>query len=190
MVSQRRPNMEYYAVVSGRIDEPTIFSSWGDAHPRVTGCSSVHKAFVALEDAREYTKSKGVKEPKEVIKDGAGETTPPRGSQAFYAVAHGRKPGIYPYWHKSTEPEVKEISGACHKRFRTRSQAEAFIEDWKESFADVWRRRIREGLDQRLQPYDMKLGVEGILHGPDEQTQDEVALDEVKLDKLSLKQEE
>jgi viroplasmin and RNaseH domain-containing protein len=36
-----------------------------------------------------------------------------------------------------TEPEVKEITGACYKRFRTRSQAEAFIEDWEESFADV-----------------------------------------------------
>ena len=28
MVSQRRQNKEYYAVVSGRIDTPTIFSSW------------------------------------------------------------------------------------------------------------------------------------------------------------------
>jgi hypothetical protein len=36
-----------------------------------------------------------------------------------------------------TEPEVKDISGACHKRFRTRAQAEAFVEDWKESYADV-----------------------------------------------------
>lgn len=70
----------------------------GDAHPRVTGCSSGLKAFVTLEDAREYMKRKGVTEPKEVIKDGAGETTPLRDDQAFYAVAHGRKPGIYPYW--------------------------------------------------------------------------------------------
>lgn len=85
---------------------------------------------------------------------------------------------------------MKEISGACHKRFRTHSQAEAFIEDWKDSFADVWRRKIREELDQGLKPYDMKLSVEGILHGPDEQTEDADALDEVKLDKLSLREEE
>jgi hypothetical protein len=85
---------------------------------------------------------------------------------------------------------VKEISGACHKRFRTRSQAEAFIEDWKDSFADVWRRKIREALDQGLKPYDMKLSVEGILYGPDKQTEDADALDNVKLDNLSLKEEE
>lgn len=85
---------------------------------------------------------------------------------------------------------MKEISGACHKRFRTRSQAEAFIEDWKDSFADVWRRKIREELDQGLKPYDMKLSVEGILYGPDKQTEDADALDNVKLDNLSLKEEE
>jgi hypothetical protein len=39
-----------------------------------------------------------VTEPEEVIKDGAGETTPLRDSQAFYAVAHGKRLGIYPYW--------------------------------------------------------------------------------------------
>jgi hypothetical protein len=85
---------------------------------------------------------------------------------------------------------VKEVSGACHKRFRTRSQAEAFIEDWKDSFADVWRRKIREALDQGLKPCDMKLSVEGILYGPDKQTEDADALDKVKLDNLSLKEEE
>lgn len=85
---------------------------------------------------------------------------------------------------------MKEISGACHKRFRTRSQAEAFIEDWKDSFADVWQRKIREELDQGLKPYDMKLSVEDILYGPDKQTEDADALDNVKLDNLSLKEEE
>ncbi len=85
---------------------------------------------------------------------------------------------------------MKEVSGACHKRFRTRSQAEAFIEDWKDSFADVWRRKIREALDQGLKPCDMKLSVEGILYGPDKQTEDADALDKVKLDNLSLKEEE
>lgn len=85
---------------------------------------------------------------------------------------------------------MKEISGACYKRFRTRSQAEAFIEDWKDSFADVWRRKIREELDQGLKPYDMKLSIEGILYGPNKQTEDADALDNVKLDNLSLKEEE
>ncbi len=54
----------------------------------------------------------------------------------------------------------------------------------------MWRRVIREGLDQGLRPCDIKLSVEGILHGPDKQTEDADALDKVKLDKLSLKEEE
>lgn len=88
-----------------------------------------------------------------------------------------------------SEQEVKEISGACHKRFRTHAQAEAFIEDWNESFANVWRRAIREGLDQGLRPRDMEIRVEGILHGTDGRTEGADVLDEVKLDKLSLKEE-
>ncbi len=86
-----------------------------------------------------------------------------------------------------TEPRVRAVSGACYKRFKTRFQAEAFIEDWKDSFADVCRRAIRDGLDIGLRPLDMKLSVKGILHEHDEQAKYTDALDEVKLDKLSLK---
>ena len=51
-----------------------------------------------IEDARAYMNEKGVTEYEEVIKDGAGETTPLQGGQVFYAVAHGEHPGIYRYW--------------------------------------------------------------------------------------------
>jgi hypothetical protein len=60
--------------------------------------------------------------------------------------------------------EIHEIPGACFKRFKTMAQAEAFIEDWKESFADVWRREVKMALDRGLRPRNMKLSVEGILH--------------------------
>jgi viroplasmin and RNaseH domain-containing protein len=58
----------------------------------------VYKSFVTIEEAREYMKKNGVMNPKEIIKDGVGSTTPLWGSDAFYAVANGRKPGIYPYF--------------------------------------------------------------------------------------------
>ena len=64
----------------------------------MTGCPSVHKGFSTIEDARAYMKRNGVTKPKEVIKDGAGDTTPLRDREAFYAVAHGKQPGIYSYW--------------------------------------------------------------------------------------------
>ena len=86
-----------------------------------------------------------------------------------------------------SKPEVEKISGACYKRFRTFAQAEAFIEDWKESFADVWRSAIRKGLDQGLRPCDMKLGVEG-LFGTERKIEGADMLDKMKLDKLSLEE--
>jgi hypothetical protein len=63
---------------------------------------------------------------------------------------------------KGAMEEVHEITGACHKRFKTKAQAEAFIEDWKEAFADVVRRAVKEGLDRGLRPQDMRLGIGGL----------------------------
>ena len=63
-----------------------------------------------------------------------------------------------------TEPTITKVSGACHKRFKTRDQAEAFIEDWKRSFAEVYLREIKKALDDGLRPRNMKLSVGDILH--------------------------
>jgi hypothetical protein len=70
----------------------------GDAHPRVTGCPATHAAFTTLVEARAYMSENGVVEPKEVIKDGAGDTTPILNGRVFYAVAYGNRPGIYEDW--------------------------------------------------------------------------------------------
>ena len=59
--------------------------------------------------------------------------------------------------------EIHEVSGACHKRFRTREQAEAFMEDWIKTYAEVWRREMKKKLNQGFRPYDMKLDTEGVL---------------------------
>lgn len=48
----------------------------GDAHPRVNRCYADHGAFPTLEEARVFMERRGVKEPKEVFKEGAGETAP------------------------------------------------------------------------------------------------------------------
>ncbi|KAJ9607040.1 hypothetical protein H2200_008112 [Cladophialophora chaetospira] len=165
----RRKNKEYYAVIKGRVEGPTIFSSWGDAHPRVTGCYADHKAFLTIEEAREWVRRKGFCEPKEVLKDTAIDTTPERNSVAFYAIAYGRNPGIRRVCGKTGSlEEIEEFQGACHKRFKTEAQAQAFIEDWKESYAEVWRSEVKKALDRGLQPKDMKFGMENILKEPNE----------------------
>ena len=146
--------------------------------------------------------------PKEVIKKGAGSTSPLRNSQAFYAVANGMTPGIHQYWQYEkppggrpvyiyltscsgkAEPEVKYVSGECHKRFRTLDQAEAFIEDWKETFADVYRGAIKDALDRGFRPNNMKLSTEGILHKSGEKTENTDIVDELNFGKLTIKQAE
>jgi hypothetical protein len=59
--------------------------------------------------------------------------------------------------------DIREISGACHKHFRTKEQAEAFIEDWKEAYAEVWRRAVKGALDEGLRPQNMNLDTKEIL---------------------------
>ncbi|KAK2035881.1 hypothetical protein LZ31DRAFT_300355 [Colletotrichum somersetense] len=164
MAPRKTEVKEFYAVFKGRVDEPTIFSSWGDAHPRVTGCKAEFKGFSTLQKALDYMKHRGVLSPRRVIKEGAGESTPDRGSDGYYAVANGRNPGIYQYWSGQTQAlsQLHETPGACCKRFKTEKQAETFIEDWIQAMADVLLRSIREALDQGMRPKDMSLDVSGL----------------------------
>ncbi|KAK6065238.1 hypothetical protein SCUP234_12653 [Seiridium cupressi] len=170
MGTRKAKNKEYYAVLKGRVDGPTIFSSWGDTHPRVTGCVSIFKGFRTLGEARTYLEDRRASEPQEILKNEAGETTPIWNSMGFYAVANGERPGIYNYWYgdEGSEPQVKEVSSACHQWFRTLAQAEAFIEDWKESFSD--------------------LELEPILSKTLPQVQDKEGLDDLKFEELNLKE--
>jgi hypothetical protein len=61
-----------------------------------------------------------------------------------------------------------EISNACHKCFKTEAQAEAFIKDWKESYAELVRQAVWKGLNGGLRPRDISLNVEGLLREGDQ----------------------
>jgi len=165
MTPRPRKNKAYYAVIEGRLDCPTIFSSWGDVHPRVTGCLSRFRGFLTLEDARKWMAKSKVEKYEEVIKDGAEDTTPDRKDNAFYAVAYGLKVGIHKGWYGQigAEQEVKDVPGACHMHFKEIAQAETFIQDWNESFSVVCAWEVRKALKRGIQPRDMSLSAEGIL---------------------------
>lgn len=77
------------------MDSQLIASARGDTHPHVTGCHSITGHFSELKEALEFMKKNGVKNPKLVIKEDEGETTPITGNKGFYAVANGENPGIY-----------------------------------------------------------------------------------------------
>jgi hypothetical protein len=50
----------------------------------------------------------------------------PDPSRRYYAVARGRHPGVYTDWGNA-ERQVNGFSGALHKKFKTRKEAQAFI---------------------------------------------------------------
>ena len=50
------------------------------------------------------------------------------GSRHYYAVARGRRPGVYPHW-EDAERQVNGFSGALHKKFKTSKEAQRFV-DW------------------------------------------------------------
>ncbi len=54
----------------------------------------------------------------------------------FYAVRHGRKPGIYPTW-PACEAQVKGFPLASYKSFSTREDAEAFLTGARPTAAPV-----------------------------------------------------
>lgn len=49
----------------------------------------------------------------------------------FYAVAKGRKPGVYDSWYglNGAKKQIDGFSGAHHRRFRSREDAESWIDE-------------------------------------------------------------
>ncbi|KAG7001287.1 hypothetical protein FocnCong_v013161 [Fusarium oxysporum f. sp. conglutinans] len=133
-----KKSKKYYAVIEGHIDKPTIFSSWADAHPRVTGCPSKYRGFYTIHEARIYMELMGVDYIEQLIDDGTDETAPLPDPRNYYAVANGPKPGIYAFWDGpgGAKEAVELVSFACHKSFRTYKEAQEFIDHWNNTYMD------------------------------------------------------
>ncbi|WP_295815580.1 ribonuclease H family protein [uncultured Veillonella sp.] len=56
-------------------------------------------------------------------------------AKKFYAVRHGRVPGVYTIW-SDCEKQVKGYGGAIYKSFSTEAEAHAFVEDSGLSLSD------------------------------------------------------
>ncbi|KAK1688953.1 hypothetical protein BDP55DRAFT_655668 [Colletotrichum godetiae] len=120
---------EFYAVYKGRVDEPTI--------------------------TRLGINSGGAAHPRVT-----GCSAVFKGFR-YAGPQMAKTPGIYQYWRGQTQAlsQLHEAPGACCKKFKTKEQAEEFIEEWKQAVADVLLRSIREALDQGMRPKDMSLDV-------------------------------
>jgi len=64
---------------------------------------------------------------------------------------------------KGVLEETDKAPNACHKRFRTEAQAEAFIEDWKEAYAEVVYRAVKKELSRGMKPRNLELNLEELL---------------------------
>ena len=63
-------------------------------------------------------------------KDPATKSSPTKKDRRYYAVARGRKPGVYTDWGQA-ERQVNGFSGALHKKFKTRMEAQRFVDKYK-----------------------------------------------------------
>ncbi|KAJ5335710.1 uncharacterized protein N7506_005646 [Penicillium brevicompactum] len=157
---------KFYAVYKGRVDKPTIYSSWSQVHPRVIECEGAdHQKFDTIEDARRAMKERGFEENDidvDIFDKGSAEikvTSLRKGKH--YAVAGGKSTGVFIAW-KDAEKAINGTT-ACQECFSTKQEAEEFIESWKDAYADVWRRAIRQGLNEGWKARDMNLNIGSFL---------------------------
>lgn len=84
--------------------------------------------------------------------------------------------------YRDAEEEIKGTT-ASYERFSTEREAEEFIEEWKNAYADSWRWEIRQGLNNGWIPKDMKLDVGSFLVKMDSESLD------AKFEQIDIKEE-
>ncbi|KAJ5111699.1 hypothetical protein NUU61_001329 [Penicillium alfredii] len=188
---------KFYAIYKGRVDKPTIYSSWSQAHPRVIGCEGAdHQKFDTLKDARKEMEERGFEDIDIFVKKSAEIKVTPMRKGKHYAVAGGKNTRVFTAW-KDAEKAINGTT-ACQECFGTKQEAEEFIESWKDAYADVWRRAIRQGLDEGWKVRDMSLNIESfllrendseILREDDHETAKTAQVELPKIEQLSVKEE-
>lgn len=110
--------MSFYAVKVGR--NPGIYATWEACKEQINGFSGpVFKKFSTRAEAEGF------------IAGNVSITTKPSNKTNktfFYAVKEGREPGIYLSWSEC-EKQITGFFGARYKKFPTKEQAQAFIDD-------------------------------------------------------------
>lgn len=155
-----------------------FYLSRSQVHPRVTGCEGAdHEKLKTLEAACNGMFQRGIKDFDMPIKNSAKRDTMPVNMGKHWAVAGGRATGIFTDWkevsflsyaksisnqNRSAEKAIKGTK-ACHEAFSSQEEAEDFIASWKDAFADVSRLAIRQALENRWKPRNMKFNVESFL---------------------------
>ncbi|KAL4983811.1 hypothetical protein BDW68DRAFT_181258 [Aspergillus falconensis] len=165
----------YYAIHKGRVDQPTIFSSWVQVHPRVVGYNGAkHQCFDTLEDARNWVQGEGRNEFSEIVKSKLASKTSQRPRGKFYAIAYGRTTGVFEDYGE-VEKAIKGFKSACYQRFDTPEEAKEFIDQWRAAYSEVWQREIKRRLHNGWLPRDLSFNTELILETDNENAEEDSA---------------
>ncbi|TDH66164.1 uncharacterized protein CCR75_002740 [Bremia lactucae] len=141
------PKNGYYAVAVGR--STGIFTTWDECNEQVkrfSGCK--HKKFKTQIEAQAYldaftrlqleTNTRCPPKASAEVEENATsslalshtkiESRVPidRGTESWYAVARGRKTGVYRTWNDAKR-QVDAIPGARFRKFATKSEAKEFV---------------------------------------------------------------
>ncbi|PVH67693.1 hypothetical protein DL98DRAFT_443050 [Cadophora sp. DSE1049] len=129
MAKHKKKN--YYAVVEGRI-APAICASWGVTNALVSGYSNnKQKGFFTYEEAASFLEGRGHPNYSFFRGSAEGERAPRKGEPLWYAVANGKQVGVYEYYQGGAEGEITGHPHSCHKVFKSREEAEDFIEEYR-----------------------------------------------------------
>lgn len=140
-------------------------ASWGihflnnctraQVHPKVTEYSGAdHGGFETLEHARNSLRKRGFSKFTEIVKNGSGNKTITRRRKKFHAIAYGKNTGIFEDYryelnslyrmdlirNSDAEQAIKGFRSACYQSFKTREEAERFIDEWNISYNEVQQR--------------------------------------------------
>jgi len=96
----------YYAVKEGKI--PGIYYSWEDCKAQVTGYPSPA-----------YAKCENEEDAENFLKGSSSQT-------GFYAVKHGKKPGLYHTWYEC-QKQVVGYRRPLFKKFSTEEEAQQYL---------------------------------------------------------------
>jgi hypothetical protein len=90
--------------------------------------STVREIESLTDEEEEKAKTQKTRTPKSTASNSKVSSK----QRQYYAVARGRVPGVYAEWGQA-EGQVNSFSGALHKKFSTRAEAQRFVDKYRTS---------------------------------------------------------
>ncbi|KXT05891.1 hypothetical protein AC578_391 [Pseudocercospora eumusae] len=117
-----KAQLKFYAVRVGK--EPGIYHSWAECLDQVRGFpKAMFKSFTSLSEAEAFVNNEGTTMGEQKV-------------TKWYGVQAGRNPGVYTNWQDVLE-QITGWKGPKHKGFKTRTEAEQYVAEGQQRFANA-----------------------------------------------------